>query len=232
MLFGAIGVALLLGGVYQLLVDQERTHPIYLVLFVVGMAVLDDLVLIPLVLLVGSIPARILPTRAVAPTQAALIVFGGAFFVGLVFALSPARDGEAGTLLTAPYGRNLLLIAGVIAMVAAACCCCAVFAIQACDVTVVDGDAPRRLGAFARRGRPWGRRALSALAAVPIVSYLWIAVSRLTLSLRPGVARGRVGRTGAPGGSTGRACTSHRRSTSPRGRTRRCTSGSRRASPG
>ncbi len=119
-LFGAVGVALLLGGVYQLLVDQQRTHPIYLVLFVFGMAVLDDLVLIPLILLVGSIPARILPTRAVAPTQAALIVFGGAFFVGMVFALSPARDGEAGTLLTEPYGRNLVIIGGLVAMATAA----------------------------------------------------------------------------------------------------------------
>ncbi len=117
--FGAIGVVLLLGGVYQLLVDQQRTHPVYLVLFVFGMAVLDDLVLIPLVLLVGSIPARTLPRRAVAPAQAALIVFGGAFFVGLVFLLSPARDGEADTLLTEPYGRNLVIIAGVISMVAA-----------------------------------------------------------------------------------------------------------------
>ncbi len=117
--FGLVGVALLLGGVYQLIVDHERTHPIYLGMFVVGMAVLDDLVFIPVILLLGWVTTRLLPARAVAPVQAALIVLGGVAFVGVVFALSPARDGEAGTLLTQPYGRNVLLLAGAIALVTA-----------------------------------------------------------------------------------------------------------------
>jgi hypothetical protein len=115
-----LGVALIGVGIVQLLLDRERTNPILLLLFVVGLAVLDDLVLIPFVLFIGWLASRFLPARAVAPAQAGLIVFSGACLVGLVWVLSPARDAEAGTLLTLPYGRNVALIAAGVAISVAA----------------------------------------------------------------------------------------------------------------
>ena len=47
--------------------------------------------------------------------RVALVVLAGLLLVGLPFALSPARDGESGTLLTEPYLRNLGLLASVLA---------------------------------------------------------------------------------------------------------------------
>ncbi len=109
-----IGVLAIGYGGLQVLLNWEAASPFGLVVFLVAVAILDDLILLPLALGVGAVVRRALPEPVRSPVQAGLVVLAGLVLVGLPFALSPARNGESATLLTEPYWRNLgVLTAGV-----------------------------------------------------------------------------------------------------------------------
>ncbi len=116
---GALGVLAIGYGGLQVLLNLEAASPFGLAAFLVAVAVLDDLVLIPLALGAGWVVSRALPLRARQPVVASLVVLAALTLVALPFALSPARGGESGTLLTEPYARNLLLLAAVLAVAGA-----------------------------------------------------------------------------------------------------------------
>ena len=116
---GALGILTIGYGALQVLLNWEAASPFGLVAFLIAVVILDDLLLMPLALGVGWLVHRTLPTPARAPAQAGLVVLAGLLLVGLPFALSPARGGESGTLLTEPYWRNLgLLTAGIAVAIA------------------------------------------------------------------------------------------------------------------
>ena len=116
---GTVGVFVILYGGLQVLLNLEAASPFGLAAFLLAVAVLDDLVLVPLAIGAGWVVSRALPRNARQPVVAALVVLGGLTLVALPFALSPARGGESGTLLTEPYARNLLMLAAVLAIGAA-----------------------------------------------------------------------------------------------------------------
>ena len=115
---GALGVLGIAVGALQVFQNWDQASPFGLAAFLIAVIVLDDLILVPFALAIGWALTRYLHPRARPPVQAALVVFADLAVVAIPFALSPARDGEDGTLLTEPYARNLLLLAAVLASVA------------------------------------------------------------------------------------------------------------------
>lgn len=115
-ILGAVGILAIAFGGVQVLVNWEAASPFGLLAFLVAVVILDDLILVPLALAVGWVVRRTLPERARVPAQLALVVLAGLLLVGVPFALSPARDGESGTLLTEPYWRNLGLLSASLAV--------------------------------------------------------------------------------------------------------------------
>lgn len=116
---GGIGVLAILVGALEVVTNWDAASPFGLAAFLVAMVVLDDVVLVPVALGVGWLLRRTVPGWARPPVQAGLVVLTGLALVALPFALSPARGGESGTLLTQPYLRNLALLAGVVAVAVA-----------------------------------------------------------------------------------------------------------------
>ena len=104
-------------GIFQHSLD---TGPGELARFVVGGALLHDLVVAPVVILVGVAVARAVPARARASVQAALVVSAvvALFSYPLVRAYGLAANNP--TSLPHNYARNLLVVLGVVWTVAAA----------------------------------------------------------------------------------------------------------------
>ncbi len=106
-----------LRGIFEHSID---TRPANLARFVVGGALLHDLVVAPLVILLGVVVARTVPRRGRAVVQAALAVSGivALFSYPLVRAYGLAANNP--TSLPHDYARNLALVLGVVWAVAAA----------------------------------------------------------------------------------------------------------------
>jgi asparagine N-glycosylation enzyme membrane subunit Stt3 len=79
----------------------------------VGGALVHDLVIAPLVVVVGALLARLLPRDARAPVVVALVVSGPLVLIGGLFALDPGGVREPG-FLPLPYARNLVLLVGAL----------------------------------------------------------------------------------------------------------------------
>jgi len=116
---GALGIAAIAAGGLQVIENWDQASPFGLAAFLIAVIVLDDLILMPLALAIAWAVTNYLPSSARPPVQVALVVFTGLAVIAIPFALSPARDGEHGTLLTEPYARNLALLAGLLAIFAA-----------------------------------------------------------------------------------------------------------------
>ena len=104
-------IAFGLRGIFQHSVD---TRPADLARFVVGGALLNDLVVAPLVILAGVAVARAVPRRARAAVQAALVISGvvALFAYPLVRGYGLAANNPSS--LPHDYGRNLLIVLGVV----------------------------------------------------------------------------------------------------------------------
>ncbi|MDQ3896114.1 MAG: hypothetical protein M3326_02490 [Actinomycetota bacterium] len=110
----AVGWAVIgfgLRGIFQHSLD---TRPANLAKFVVGGALLHDLVLAPLVIVAGVAVARAVPRPARATVQAALVVTGvvALFSYPLVRAYGLATHNP--TSLPHNYASNLLVVLGVV----------------------------------------------------------------------------------------------------------------------
>lgn len=116
-LFLVPGLAAVGYGAVGLLGDDAVPLVPWLTWFV-GSALLHDLVLAPLVVLVGAVLARFLPPPARPPLVVGLVVSGVLTVVALPFVLDLGTSEEPGFLPLA-YGRNLvLLVAGTMAVAA------------------------------------------------------------------------------------------------------------------
>lgn len=106
-------------GLRGILENSLDTRPANLATFVVGGALLHDLVVAPLVILAGVAVARAVPRRGRAFVQAALVVSGivALFSYPLVRAYGLAANNP--TSLPHNYARNLLVVLGVVWAVAA-----------------------------------------------------------------------------------------------------------------
>lgn len=116
----AVGWAVIGWGVYGVFSNRLDTRPANLAKFVVGGALLHDLLVAPVVILVGVLIARAVPARARVPVQVALVVSGvvALFSWPLVRGYGLAANNP--TSLPHNYGLNLLIILGVVWAVAGA----------------------------------------------------------------------------------------------------------------
>ncbi|HVL04776.1 MAG TPA: hypothetical protein VM388_02230 [Acidimicrobiales bacterium] len=114
----AAGWALIGWGVYGIVSNSLDTRPADLARFVVGGALLHDLLVAPLAIVAGVLVARAVPTPARAPVQAALAV--SAIVALFAWPLVRAYGLAAGNPTSLPhnYGRNLLVVLGVVWAVA------------------------------------------------------------------------------------------------------------------
>lgn len=88
----------------------------WLVWFVGGVLV-HDLVIAPIVVVIGALLARLLPRDARGPVVAGLVISGPLVLIGGLFALDPGDVPEPG-FLPLPYGRNLVFLVGAVLTVA------------------------------------------------------------------------------------------------------------------
>ncbi len=114
---GWVVIGIGLRGIFMHSLD---TRPASLARFVVGGALLHDLVVAPLVLVAAVVLTRAVPGRARAPVQAALVVTGmlAVFSYPLVRAYGLASNNP--TSLPHNYALNLTVVLGVVWAVAAA----------------------------------------------------------------------------------------------------------------
>ena len=115
----ATGWAVMAFGLRGILEHSLDTRPANLARFVVGGALLHDLVVAPLVIIAGVAVARAVPRRGRAVVQAALAISGivALFSYPLVRAYGLAANNP--TSLPHNYTRNLLVVLGVVWAVAA-----------------------------------------------------------------------------------------------------------------
>jgi hypothetical protein len=116
----AVGWAVIAWGVYGIFSNSLDTRPANLAKFVVGGALLHDLLVAPVLILAGVLIARAVPARARGPVQAALVISGvvALFSWPLVRAYGLAANNP--TSLPHNYGLNLLVVLGVVWAVAVA----------------------------------------------------------------------------------------------------------------
>lgn len=88
--------------------------------YFVGAAVLHDLVLGPVVCVVGWFAAKALPKPMVAPVQAALVVSGLASIVALPFLRTDGATVGEPSFLSRDYGTSLVIVLVVVWVTAAA----------------------------------------------------------------------------------------------------------------
>jgi hypothetical protein len=119
-LSGVVGWAVIGVGLRGIFVNSLDTRPANLAKFVVGGALLHDLLIAPLVIVAAVVVARAVPGRARATVQAALVVTGvvALFSYPLVRAYGLAANNP--TSLPHNYALNLLVVVGMVWAVAAA----------------------------------------------------------------------------------------------------------------
>lgn len=115
----ALGWALILVGVRGVFAHRIDTRPGQLARFVVGGALIHDLLVAPIVILLGVALARVVRGRARAVVQAALVVSAAlaAFSYPLVRAFGKAANNP--TSLPHNYAANLAIVLGVVWAIAA-----------------------------------------------------------------------------------------------------------------
>jgi hypothetical protein len=101
------GVALASVGVVSLLRESADTHPGAVVRWVIGLAIVHDLVLVPIVLVIGVGLRRWAPKAWVA---AALLVSGVVTLVAWPFVRGYGRLANNPSILPRNYGRGLAIV--------------------------------------------------------------------------------------------------------------------------
>jgi hypothetical protein len=116
--YGA-GGGLILVGLRELIVNADRTDPLGWALWFGGLIVVHDAFIVPLVLLAGAATGRLRkPFRS--PVRIALTTAAVLCLVALPAVAGIGRRADNPSLLPLAYGRNLLIVLGLIALAATA----------------------------------------------------------------------------------------------------------------
>lgn len=116
----ALGLPMLAYGVRGVILDPRGTHPFGLGRWIVGSAIVHDALLVPVVLVVSFLVARLLPTRARPPVLWALTTSAILAASAWPFIRGYGRDPRIPSLLARNSATGLLALVGVVAVVAAA----------------------------------------------------------------------------------------------------------------
>lgn len=110
----AAGWGLIGWGLFGIVSNHLDTRPADLARFVAAGALLHDLLVAPVAILAGALVARAVPRRARGPVQAALVITSivALFSWPLVRAYGLAANNP--TSLPHNYGRNLLVVLGLV----------------------------------------------------------------------------------------------------------------------
>ncbi len=114
-----VGWVVMTIGALGLVSDPDKTQPGESIRFVVGAAVVHDLLLAPVVVLVGWGLAKVVPERARGPVQAALIVSGMVALFSVPFVRGYGRVSTNPSILPRNYGGGLAVILAAVWVVAA-----------------------------------------------------------------------------------------------------------------
>jgi hypothetical protein len=109
-----LGLPIIGYGVRGALVDAADTEPAELATWIVGSAVVDDLLLVPLVLGVGFVARRLVPAVAWPAVRAGLIVTGALCLVAWPFVRGYGRDPSIPSLLNRNYGAGLTAAVAIV----------------------------------------------------------------------------------------------------------------------
>jgi hypothetical protein len=118
-----VGWVVMAVGIRGLLVNEDSpmgTDPPGWALLMVKSNLVHDFVLVPAVLLVGVVVARVVPARVRAPIQAGLIATGVIVLFAFPFVRGYGVKPDNPTVLPQNYGRGLLIVLGVVWAVTAA----------------------------------------------------------------------------------------------------------------
>lgn len=113
---GAIGIGFVAVGVRGIFAHSHDTHPRSWVTWVVAAALAHDLILAPIIGVVGVLVGRLVPRRARAAVQIGLLVSGCVLVVGLTAVLTPGgrHYSDNSSLLPLAYGRNLFMVLAIV----------------------------------------------------------------------------------------------------------------------
>jgi hypothetical protein len=117
----AIGIVMIGIGLRGIIDHGADTHPRSWLIWIVAVALGDDLIVIPVLLLIGAVVARVVPSAVRAVVQTAMLISGAVSAVGIVAILASNRRIHRNnpSLLPLPYVRNLVVILIAIWLVAA-----------------------------------------------------------------------------------------------------------------
>lgn len=115
----AAGWALILVGVRGVFAHRIDTRPAQLARFVVGGALIHDLLVAPVVIVLGVVLARVVRGRARAVVQAALVVTAALALFSYPLVRAYGKAARNPTSLPHNYTANLAIVLGVVWAVAA-----------------------------------------------------------------------------------------------------------------
>jgi hypothetical protein len=117
-----VGALTMVGGAVGLVLHLHRTHPVGTAIYYVGGALAHDLIIAPLVILVGVLVAAVVPHAYRPAVRGGLIVSGAMTLIALPLLLGKGKQADNPSHVPLPYGRNLLLILAVVWGVVAVLC--------------------------------------------------------------------------------------------------------------
>ncbi len=108
----ALGLPVIAYGVRGVFVDAARTHPGELARWIVGAAVVNDALLVPLAIGVAWLARRITPARAWPPVRSGLLATGVVLLVAWPFVRGYGRDPTIPSLLDRNYAVGVAAAIG------------------------------------------------------------------------------------------------------------------------
>jgi hypothetical protein len=116
----SLGVPVMAYAVRGALVDARDTHPAELARWIVGLAALHDLVVVPIVLALGAILRRRVSGQAWPAVRVALLASAVLIAVGWPLVRGYGRDPTIPSLLPRNYATGLAVALGAVWLLAAA----------------------------------------------------------------------------------------------------------------
>ena len=108
----AVGLPVIAYGVRGMLVDADRTHPAELARWIVGAAVVNDALVVPLAMGAAWLAHRITPARAWPPVRSGLLATGVVLLVAWPFVRGYGRDPTIPSLLERNYAVGVAAAIG------------------------------------------------------------------------------------------------------------------------
>jgi len=109
----AVGLPVIAYGVRGMLVDTDRTHPAELARWIVGAAVVNDALVVPLAMGAAWLARRITPARAWPPVRSGLLATGVMLLVAWPFVRGYGRDATIPSLLERNYAVGVAAAIGL-----------------------------------------------------------------------------------------------------------------------